>query len=202
MLLKSYKYSINYLWVDYPNEVLPRLVTVFQRHEQLIVYLEFLQNKVIWYFGAEASYRLRQLCSHRREIPFVSQIGSDRASVRTIICKWSDRMCVSAHHQCIYIGCRGNDVGVKEPRDDTAMPRGGMEIHHITLQTVALSSPRAGLLCCIRHVSDGGHGTLWCAARDILPPAQDWPVGTLMANSGSSVSEWAGKRDDLCGPLI
>lgn len=41
---------------------------------------------------------------------FASQIRSFTQTVRTVICKWSDQICVSRHRQPIRMGCCGNDI--------------------------------------------------------------------------------------------
>lgn len=41
---------------------------------------------------------------------FASQIRSFTQTVRTVICKWSDQICVSRHRQPILMGCCGNDI--------------------------------------------------------------------------------------------
>ena len=54
----------------------------------------------------------QRLCSDCRQIRFASQIRSLRQTVCSVICKWSDWICVSRHHQPICMGCCGNNIGV------------------------------------------------------------------------------------------
>lgn len=49
-------------------------------------------------------------CSHSRQIWLVSQVASERWSVSTIHCWWSDPIFMSRHHQHISTGSYGNDV--------------------------------------------------------------------------------------------
>lgn len=65
---------------------------------------------------------------------FVYQIRSLGQTVRTIICRWSDLICVSRHHQPIWMGCFNNDIGV---------------INYIATVTLDLTS-----LLCVTFVSD------------------------------------------------
>ena len=52
----------------------------------------------------------RRLCSNRTQIRFASQRRSFTQTVRTVICKWSNQICVSRHRQPVRMGCCGNDI--------------------------------------------------------------------------------------------
>ena len=52
----------------------------------------------------------RRLCSNRTRIRFASQRRSFTQTVRTVICKWSNQICVSRHRQPVRMGCCGNDI--------------------------------------------------------------------------------------------
>lgn len=64
------------------------------------------------------SYSLSSVICHwlylamfRPQIAFVSQIRSERWSVRTAICKWAHWIFGSRQHKPNHLGCCGNDVG-------------------------------------------------------------------------------------------
>ena len=73
------------------------------------------------------------LCSASRQIGFVSQIRSFEMTVRTVICKWSDQICVFiavvtawasvTTYLCWWHGFLNADAGE-------------MEVHHFTFQTL------------------------------------------------------------------
>lgn len=88
------------------------------------------------------------LAMFRPQIAFVSQIRSERWSVRTAICKWARRIFGPRQHQPNHLGCCGNDVG----RSRYVLALSARFPHAVKLWTGQFVSARVHrLFCYLQH---------------------------------------------------
>lgn len=102
-------------------------------NKSLKVSFQFVDSFVVYLFLKKSFETFRLYVQTAGKSKFVSQTRSLRQTVHTVICMWSNRICVCIHHWPICMVCCGNDVCVCVAKLQTRLCNAEaqeMETHH------------------------------------------------------------------------